>query len=44
MGTFKDSVAEDDRHEAYFDIWRAMSRVQHEGGFKGAHSPNRRLS
>jgi hypothetical protein len=32
-GNFKDSVAEDDRHDAYFDIWRAMSRLQHERAY-----------
>jgi hypothetical protein len=28
-GNFKDSVAEDDRHDAHLAIWRAMNRLQH---------------
>jgi hypothetical protein len=28
-GNFKDSVADDDRHDAYFDIWMTMKLFQH---------------
>lgn len=31
---FKNEVAEHDRHEAYFDVWRAMHRFQTEAGKK----------
>ena len=27
-GNFKNQVAENDRHDAYFDVWRAMNRFQ----------------
>lgn len=41
-GNFKDSVAEPDRHDAYFDIWRTMNRLQHARGHKGAYPPSGR--
>jgi hypothetical protein len=27
-GNFKDSVQDDDRHDAYFNVWRAMMAMQ----------------
>jgi hypothetical protein len=36
---FKDSVAEHDRHDAYFDIWGAMNCLQHARGHGGAYRP-----
>jgi hypothetical protein len=41
-GNFKDSVTEDDRHDAYFDVWRAMNRLQHARGYMRAYLATRR--
>jgi hypothetical protein len=41
-GNFKDSVIEPDRHDAYFDVWQAMNRLQHARGHKGAYRPSAR--
>ena len=38
-GNFKDSVTECDRHDAYFEIWKAMNCLQHARGFGGAFPP-----
>jgi len=27
-GNFKNQVAENDRHDVYFEVWRAMNRFQ----------------
>lgn len=33
-GNFKDSVGDNNLHDAYLAVWRAMSRLQHPGPYE----------